>query len=748
MDIRTLVSEMTLEEKASLCSGEDAWHTKAIERLGIPAIMVADGPHGLRKQDAQADHLGIHQSVPAVCFPTASATACAFDTQLAEEIGNALGEECRAEGVSIVLGPAINLKRSPLCGRNFEYFSEDPYLAGTLGGAMIRGVQAHGVGTSVKHFFANNQESRRMTISADIAERPMRELYLAAFEHAIKGGKPWTVMGAYNRINGTFACESRFALTDVLRDEWGFDGFVMSDWNAINDRVAALMAGLELEMPGSGGGNDAKIVQAVQEGTLPEAVLDTAVTRLLTIILKAAEAAPTAPYDKDAHHQIARRAATESMVLLKNDGMLPLEKGKRLAFIGAFAKTPRYQGGGSSHINSFRVSSALESAQPYADIRYAQGFDPATGEGDEAMLAEAVAAARDAEAAVLFIGLPDILESEGYDRSTLDLPAYQNRLVKAVTAVQPHTAIVLHCGSPILMPWLNDAPAVLLAHLGGQAVGEATCDLLFGEVSPSGKLAETWPLALSDNPSYLNFPGEGDHVAYAEGLFIGYRYYDKKAMPVQFPFGHGLSYSTFAYEEITVSSDAINEDEPLTVSVRVRNTGTMRAKESVQLYACEDTPKVVRPLRELKAYGKLDLAPGESGVITFPLDRRAFAHWDVQAHDWRVTSGTYTLYAGPSSQALPLSSQVQVQATRVDAVQYTLNSTLGDLMTNPTAAEFLQPRFERVMAAFGGDAGDANSALKPLLRALFMEAPLRALTSYTRGAITEESLIELLDSIN
>lgn len=572
-NVKKIVSQMTLEEKAGMCSGKDFWHLKSVERLGIPEVMVSDGPHGLRKQAENADHLGINESIKAVCFPTACATACSFDRDLLEEMGSALGKECQAENVSVLLGPAVNIKRSPLCGRNFEYFSEDPYLAGQMAKAHIQGVQKEGVGTSIKHFAANNQEYHRMSASSEVDERTLREIYLAAFETPIKEAKPKTVMCSYNQINGVFASEDPWLLDEVLRKEWGYEGYVMSDWGAVNERVPGLKAGLELEMPASGGETDRQIVEAVKNGTLKEEILDRAVERILNVIFDYVDHKKDEVFDMEKDHALAEKVETESMVLLKNEGILPLKKGSRVAFIGAFAKNPRYQGGGSSHINSFRVTGALEAAEGMADITYAEGYGLEKDEIDEALVTEAVKAAKEAEVAVIFAGLPDAFESEGYDRVHMKMPNCQNHLIQEVCNVQPNLVVVLHNGSPVEMPWADEVKGILEAYLGGQAVGAAEAKILFGDANPCGKLAETIPYKLSDNPSYLNFPGDGETVEYKEGIFVGYRYYDKKEMPVRYPFGYGLSYTEFAYSNLKLDKKSMKDTDTLTVSVDVSNTG-------------------------------------------------------------------------------------------------------------------------------------------------------------------------------
>ena len=609
--IKDLIAKMTLEEKAAMCSGADFWHTESCERLGIPASMVSDGPHGLRKQDDKADHLCVNESIKAVCFPAGCGTAASFNRDLLYHMGETLGNECQAEGVSVILGPAVNIKRSPLCGRNFEYYSEDPLVASEIAGSLIRGVQSKHVGTSLKHFLANNQETRRMSVDEIIDERTLNEIYLAAFEGAVKKAKPWTVMCSYNRINGTYTAAHHKYLTETLRDKWGFDGYVMSDWGAVNDRVEDLKAGLDLEMPSSMGVNDQLIVEAVQNGTLEEQVLDTAVERILNIVYRYNENRDTeAVFDLDHDHEVAKKVAEETIVLLKNENVLPLTEGEEIAFIGKYAKKPRYQGGGSSHINSHKITGALDAAEAAGNthIVYAQGFDDKEDKTDEVLLAEAVETAKKAKAAVIFAGLPDAFESEGFDRKHMRMPNCQNELIERVAAVQPNTIVVLHNGAPVEMPWADRVKGILEAYLGGQAVGGAEYDILFGKVNPSAKLPETFPKQLEDNPSYLAGFGEGDHVEYREGIFVGYRYYDKKKMDVLFPFGYGLSYTTFAYSNLRLDKKTMKDTEELTVSVDVTNTGDRAGKEVVQLYVADKESTVIRPVKELRDVLKIELA--------------------------------------------------------------------------------------------------------------------------------------------
>ncbi len=678
MDIKKLISEMTIEEKASLCSGADFWHTKAVERLGIPQMMVSDSPHGLRKQDLTAENPGVNLSIEAVCFPSACALACSFDRDLIYRMGQALGNECQAENVGVILGPGANIKRSPICGRNFEYFSEDPYLASNIATSHIKGVQSQNVGTSLKHFLANNQENRRMSVSAEIDERTLNEIYFAAFETAVREGKPWTVMCSYNRVNGVYSSENKMSLTDTLRDRWGFDGFVVSDWGAVNDRVKGVAAGLDLEMPSSGGVNDAKIVDAVKNGTLSEDALNKACENVLGIVKKYLDGRnENAVWDKEAEHRIAAEIASQCMVLLKNeDKILPLDKNKKIAFIGKFADEPRFQGGGSSHINAFRVTGAIAAAAEYADVSYAQGYRTDEDAADSELLEEAVRLAESSDAAVIFAGLTDLFESEGFDRSHMKMPECQNELIRRVAQVQPNTAVVLHNGSPVEMPWIDDVKGLVEAYLGGQAVGEAECAVLFGKVNPCGRLAETFPKKLSDNPSYLNFPGEGDRVEYREGIFVGYRYYDFKEMDVLFPFGYGLSYTDFEYSNLSVQTDGCNAE----VSVTVTNTGSVAGREVVQLYVHDFESSVIRPVKELKGFEKIELKPNESKTVSFHLDRRSFAFYSTEIHDWFVESGDFEIMIGKSSRDIVLSETVNIKSD--DKMPYicTSNSTMGDLM--------------------------------------------------------------------
>ncbi len=749
-NLKELVNQMTLEEKAGMCSGLDFWHLKPVDRLGIPSVMVSDGPHGLRKQDDNADHLGINESIRAVCFPPAVLSACSFDRDLLRELGDTVGKEAQATDVSVVLGPAVNIKRSPLCGRNFEYYSEDPYLAGESAAAFINGVQSHHVGTSIKHFAANNQELNRMSCSSEVDERTLREIYLPAFETAVKKSQPYTVMCSYNKINGTYASENPWLLTEVLRDEWGFEGYVMSDWGAVNERVPGLKAGLDLEMPASGGMTDREIVAAVQDGSLEESVLDQAVERILRITFTWLDNREEQDLTLEADHETARRIAEGSMVLLKNENVLPLNPSENVVFIGGFAKRPRYQGGGSSHINSFRVDSALKAVKDIAEVSYAEGFSSSKDLYDKELAADAVEAARRADKAVIFAGLPDSFESEGYDRSHMKLPECQDRLIREIAEVQPNTIVVLHNGSPVEMPWKDDVKGLLEAYLGGQAGGSAVVNILYGKVNPSGKLAETLPLKLSDNPSYLNF-AEREKVNYREGVFVGYRYYDAKEMEVAFPFGHGLSYTSFKYSDLKLDRTEMTDQDTLTVSVDVTNTGDRAGKEVVQLYVSDLTGAVRRPVKELKGYEKVSLEPGETKTVTMTLDKRSFAWYSTDLHDWYAASGKYEILIGASSRDIRLTENVHLTGTCQLPLNLTLNTTLGDLIADERTKDFglaLKLKMDEFFGATGADAklSDDDSDEDLMGDAVAASMPIRNVVSF--GLMEKDELLKKLNAFN
>ncbi|MFC9415145.1 glycoside hydrolase family 3 C-terminal domain-containing protein [Bacillus mobilis] len=754
-DIKRIISQMTLEEKASLCSGLDFWNTKGIERLGIPSIMVTDGPHGLRKQAEGADHLGIYNSIPSTCFPSAVGLASTWNKELINQVGVALGEECQAENVGVLLGPGANIKRSPLCGRNFEYFSEDPYLSSQMAANHVKGVQSQGVGTSLKHFAANNQEHRRMSVDAIVDERTLREIYLASFEDVIKEAQPWTVMSAYNKINGEYASENTYLLNDILKDEWGFEGFVVSDWGAVNERVASLANGLELEMPSSFGIGEKKIIDAVNGGELSEEKLDQSVERLLNIIFKAVDnQLENAVYSKEAHHQLAREVASESMVMLQNeDSILPLKKEGTVAVIGEFAKQPRYQGGGSSHINPTKLESILEEIEMVSgektNILFAQGYDLASDDVDENMINEAKKVAESADTAVLFVGLPDRYESEGFDRKHLQMPKNHVQLIEAIAKVQNNIVIVLSNGAPIEMPWIGKVKGILEGYLGGQALGGAIADILFGDANPSGKLAETFPKVLSDNPSYLNFPGEGDKVEYKEGVFVGYRYYDKKKIEPLFSFGFGLSYTDFEYSNLSIDKKEIKDTDTVSVRVNVKNTGSIAGKEIVQLYIKDVESSMIRPEKELKGFEKVELQPGEEKTVSFILNKRSFAYYNVEWKDWHVETGEFEILVGKSSKEIVLHDSIFVQSTTIIRKPVHRNTLLGEIFMAPTLAPIAKELMEKALkdSPFSSMA-EGDSDASEMMEAMLNYMPLRALVNFSAGAFTEEMLSEIIGLLN
>lgn len=758
-EIRNLISRMTLEEKAGMCSGADFWHLKGVERLGIPSVMVTDGPHGLRKQAEGGDHLGINESEKAVCFPAGCATAASFDRELIKRQGETIGHECQAMNVSTILGPAMNIKRSPLCGRNFEYYSEDPYVSSELAAALIEGVQSKNVGTSAKHFLANNQEKRRMTNSSDVDERTLREIYLASFEGAVKKAKPWTVMSSYNRINGEFVGDSYEYLTKILRDEWGFDGYVVSDWGAVNDRIKALKAGLDLEMPHGSDENDEMIVKAVESGELDEKILDLTCERILDIIFRFTQNRDeTAVFDYESDHETAAEVESECMVLLKNENnILPLDASKKIAFIGKYAKTPRYQGGGSSHINSWKVESALEAAKSIpqlANVTFAQGYQDDKDDVVKELQEEAVKTAADADVAVLFIGLPNNFESEGYDRKHMNLPNCQNELVQRVLEVQKNVVIVLHNGSPVIMPWKDSVSAILEAYLGGEAVGRATAEILAGIKNPCGRLAETFPLRLEDTPCYLTYGKGFDNADYKEGVFVGYRYYTSRKMQTAFPFGYGLSYTTFEYSNLLLNEKEITDKDTVEVSVKVKNTGSRAGKTVVQLYVEAPKTEVVRPIREIRGFEKIFLEAGEEKTVTFTLDERAFAYWNTLIHDWYAEEGTYKVMIGENADQMCAGEEITVHTTKELPKTYSLNTCLGELMRDPKAqavmGPFMQGMAQNQAAAEMAEAqeNDESGVVNQEMMAAMMEGmPLRQLLSFVPG-IKREMLEQMVDALN
>ncbi|HEY0186634.1 MAG TPA: glycoside hydrolase family 3 C-terminal domain-containing protein [Cellulomonas sp.] len=747
-DVEHVLAELTLEEKAALTSGSDFWHTQGVERLGVPAVMVTDGPHGLRKQSTSSDHLGIGQSVPATCFPPAAALASTWDPALLRRVGNALGRETRDNDVAVLLGPGVNMKRSPLCGRNFEYFSEDPALAGDLAAALVNGIQDEGVGTSLKHFAANNQETDRMRVSAEVDERTLREIYLPAFERVVTQAQPWTVMCSYNKINGTYASQDHWLLTELLRDEWGFEGLVVSDWGAVADRVAAVAAGLDLEMPATGGRTDALVVDAVKNGVLDEAVLDVAVRRVLRMVARALPAlAGRTGVDEtevEAHHALAREAAADGSVLLKNDAidgapLLPLspEAAASAVLIGEFARTPRYQGAGSSQVNPTRLDDALTALRTATgtELAFAAGFSVAGVDGsqdadDAALLAEAVEVARGAGTVLLFLGLPAPDESEGYDRTHLALPANQLAVLQAVAAVNPRVVVVLANGSAVTVEWQDAAPAVLETWLGGQAGGSAVAELLLGTRSPSGRLAETIPHRVEDTPAFGAFPGELGHVRYGEGLLIGYRWYDTRQLDVAYPFGHGLSYTTFEYSDVRAQVAGAGPSSSVEVAVTVTNTGAVAGAEVVQVYVGDPEAVVTRPVHELKAFGKVELAPGASQTLTFTLSARDLSYWHPVLRRWVVGGGRTVVEVGASSRDLRGTVEVAVVG---EPLWGTLSGddTLSDWLAHPAGGPLVRTRMDGV-------------AVDPGLVPMMGDMPMRVLAGFGMAGFDLDGLAEMV----
>ena len=689
-DPREILAQMTLEEKAAICDGADFWHLKGMEKYGFPSIMVCDGPHGLRKKDYSKKGDSLSNSVPAISYPTAATTAASWDPELLYEMGVALGKKCLKEEVGVLLGPGINMKRSPLCGRNFEYFAEDPILAGELSAGFINGVQSMGVGTSLKHFCANSQETRRMTCDSVVDERALREIYLTAFEIAVKKAKPWTVMNSYNKINGAHGSENRHTQLEILRNEWGFDGVVVSDWGAVNDRVLGLKNGNDLEMPSSSGSGTKKIVDAVRNGTLDEAVLNERALNMLNLIKKAVDGSKANyPYNDADDQGFARKVAANSMVLLKNNGILPLKKNGKVAVIGELARTPRYQGAGSSHINPTKLDNALEELQKVGySVEFAQGYELSAKKAKKnaALAAEATQVASRCETVVLFIGLTDEYEAEGFDRTHMNLPEAHDNLVKEILKVNKNVIVVLAGGSPVEMPWNDNVAAILNSYLGGQAGAGAVADIISGTVNPSGKLPETYPMSYYDTPAINNFPGNPASVEYRESIYIGYRYYEKAAKNVRYPFGFGLSYTTFEYSDIKLDKTSMKDTDTLKVSFTVKNTGDVSGYEIAQLYVADKESTIYRPVKELKGFKKIWLNPGEAKEITIKLSKRAFAFYNVNINDWCVESGEFDILVGASSADIRLSATVNVSGTTENIPDYSAVAPLyysGDVQNVP-----------------------------------------------------------------
>lgn len=727
------IQQLTLTEKASLVSGKDFWFTAGIDRLNLEKIMMTDGPSGLRKQADSADALGLNQSVKAITFPASALTAASFDRQALTTLGENLGEAAKNEGVSVLLGPGINMKRSPLAGRNFEYFSEDPLVAGELGAAYVEGVQSQDVGVSVKHFAANNRENQRFTSSSNMSERALREIYLSAFERIVVNAHPATLMCSYNAINGTLNSQNFKLLTKILRDEWGFDGVVMSDWGAVADHVAALRAGLDLEMPGKGPQSTTEIVESVKHGDLTEATLDIAVKRVLQMVHDWHVDSQPKAYDKDAQHEFARKLAANSMVLLKNDDQtLPLASIKDVAILGELADKPRYQGGGSSHVNAYRITTPLAVAQAAGNANYQAAYSLDATESDADQLAKAVATAKQAAKVVIFAGVPEALESEGFDKTTMALPDNQNELIKQVAAVNPHTIVVLQNGSAVEMPWADDVAAILETYLAGEAVGEATWDVLTGAVNPSGKLAESFPLKLADNPTFGTFNASPLTETYHDDIFVGYRYYDLKQRAVRFPFGYGLSYTHFSYHDLTVT----DRDQSVEVSYQITNDGDVAGQEISQVYVANHASQVEMPVKELRDFAKTTLAAGETKTVTRTLPRRAFSWYNADTSNWQMDDGRYTILVGRSSRDLDLHQDITLAWNPQTTAPITTNTYIGAVMSRPELRSALEATgIAKNFDALAGD--DTNSEMMknmPLRSAIMIGVSTEQLDAFLKLA--------------
>ncbi|MGK8523930.1 glycoside hydrolase family 3 C-terminal domain-containing protein [Nocardia asteroides] len=740
------LTDLSMEARAALGSGADFWTTKALGP--VASVTMTDGPHGVRRQAGATDHLGLAESLPATCFPPAVGLAQSWDTDLVRRVGAALGREARRFAVDVLLGPGVNIKRDPRGGRNFEYYSEDPVLTGLLGAAWVTGLQSTGVGASLKHFAANNAEHDRMRASSDIDPRPLREIYLRAFAHIVRTARPWTVMCSYNRINGVHAAQNRWLLTEVLRGEWGFDGAVVSDWGAVADRPASVAAGLDLEMPGGSGVSDERVTAAVAAGTLDAAAVDRAAHNVATLAARVVAGreladsteATEAAEATDEHHRLAREVAARCVVLLRNErDLLPLAPRGSLAVIGEFAVEPRYQGGGSSHVNPTRLEAPLEEIRALASgtVSYSRGFTTHDTDADNnALRAEAVAAAANADVAVLFLGLAATQESERFDREHLELPSDQLALLDAVARAQPDTVVVLaHGGVVRLSPVTELAPAILDGGLLGQAGGGALANVLFGVVNPSGRLAETVPIRLQDTPAYLNFPGENSHVRYGEGLYVGYRWYDSRDMAVSYPFGHGLSYTAFAYSDLTLAADAAG----ITVRVHVTNTGSRAGREVVQVYTAVPGSSVTRPARELKGFAvTAELAPGASAAVSILLPRAELAYWETRVDRWIVEDGTYQVWVGASSRDLRATGRIELAGDEL-RIPITRNSTLGEALADPAAAAALA----EVFGGMADSMGDATALGVDMTR-MIASIPLDRLTGF---GVDPEKLEALLAAV-
>ena len=750
--IDKLVSQMTLEEKALLTSGRDAWSTQPIERLDIPYIWMADGPHGLRRAPT-TDTWGYGNQAPATCFPTASALSASWDMDLMHEVGAALGVESNALGVDLLLGPGINIKRSPLAGRNFEYFSEDPLLSGKLGAAYINGVQSQGVGATAKHYVANNVETQRMWANSNLDDRTLNEIYMPPFEIAVKEGQPWSVMACYNRVQGIYGTESLQLLTDKLKNEWGFKGFVVSDWDAVVDRVQGIRAGMHLEMPGKPARITNKmVVEAVKNNELDEQQLDSIVKDLLRIVFMGQNTQDKfGDQNLDQHHQLARKVAAEAITLLKNsEKLLPVDtaKYKKIAVLGEFAVNPRYQGNGSSQVKPTKLDKFIDIVRDEygedTEFVYSAGYSLANDD-DMSLVEAAAAVAADADFALVMAGLPLSYESEGIDRTHIDLPPSHNKLISAVAKVQPNTAIILTNGSAIAMPWIDQVSAVLETWLGGQAGAGAIADAVFGKVNPSGKLAETFPVRLEDTPAYLNFPGEDGQVIYGERMFVGYRYYDKRNIEPLFPFGHGLSYTEFAYSDLKLSATELTDKDQLQVSLTVSNTGKVTGKEVIQLYVADPESSVQRPTKELKAFDKIELKPGESKEVSFTLNKRDFSYYSKVYNRWLAESGKFEILIGSSSRDIRLQGSLTLSNTEKLNYKMSNFSFFSEFWSNPQLKPLLiafMPNWIKAMTPEGKPVEEAK------IEDFLQQQPLIKFPYFTGGEVDEQKIQTFVEQIN
>lgn len=755
-----ILKELTLEEKASLCQGASFWFTKDIPQKGIPGIMVTDGPHGLRKQTGETDHLGINKSVPSTCFPSSAAVCNSWDEALMYRIGAALGEECQQENVAVLLGPGANLKRSPLCGRNFEYFSEDPFLSSNMAKSHIQGVQSQGIGTSLKHFAVNNQETRRMTVDAIVDERTLREIYLASFETAVKEGKPWTIMGAYNKVNGEYCCENHHLLKEILREEWGYEGVVVSDWGATNDDAKAISEGFDLRMPYVGEHKTAGIVQAVKEGRLQEKDLDAAALRLIRLAHRGVNNHKDgAAYDAVAHHELAIKAAAESAVLLRNENhALPARKTERIAIIGGLAKNMRFQGGGSSHVTTTfhrDLLTVLQEDYPETTVSFARGYRLKQDIVDEEFAAKAIQHAKAADRIVYCMGLPNGWESEGFDRAHLRLPENQINLLSRLAQLGKPVIVFLFAGGPVLMDWSEQADGLFAMYTAGQGVAEAMCSLLFGEVNPCGKLSETYPLALEHTPCSLSFP-QKERAVYGEGIFVGYRYYEKKQLPVAYPFGFGLSYTTWDYSHLRLNKEKMTDAEELTVQVDITNTGSVPGKEILQLYVRDPQCSIPRPVKELKGFQKVFCQPSETKTVEFTLNKRSFAYYNVEISDWYAESGIYEILIGAASNDIRLRGEVNVESTNAPKKTYDQFVTMGELMQHPAGQQLVAGMMEgyqmpsvseeEKLRILNDEENNEDVAMD--YGAMGMDMPLCKVADMSGGAMTEEMVQGFVQMLN